>query len=343
MGFDADFSRRLAGEGWIGLTLPKRYGGAERSAFARFVVVEELLAAGAPVSAHWIADRQSAPLILRYGSETQRQFFLPRICRAEAFFCIGMSEPGAGSDLASVQSRATRTPSGWRIRGRKLWTTNAHRSHYVIALLRSSGSPEDRQKGLSQFIVDLQQPGVSIQPIEDMAGDRHFSEIVFDDVEVADDALIGNEGAGWEQVNAELAFERSGPERILSSIVLVEELLRWLRELGDAAPADAVTALGSILAQLMVLRTMSIAVTGKLVRGESPLTHAALVKDLGTTLEQQIPDVVARLVGADATLQAPASLLRTLEYVALMAPSYSLRGGTREILRGMIARGLGLR
>ena len=155
--------------------------------------------------------------------------------------------------------------------------------------------------------------------------------------------MIGNEGAGWEQVNAELAFERSGPERILSSIVLVEELLRWLRELGDAAPADAVTALGSILAQLMVLRTMSIAVTGKLVRGESPLTHAALVKDLGTTLEQQIPDVVARLVGADATLQAPASLLRTLEYVALMAPSYSLRGGTREILRGMIARGLGLR
>jgi alkylation response protein AidB-like acyl-CoA dehydrogenase len=343
MGFDADFSRRLAGEGWIGLTLPKRYGGGERSAFARFVVVEELLAAGAPVSAHWIADRQSAPLILRYGSETQRQFFLPRICRAEAFFCIGMSEPGAGSDLASVQSRATRTPSGWRIRGRKLWTTNAHRSHYVIALLRSSGNPEDRQKGLSQFIVDLQQPGVSIQPIEDLAGDRHFSEIVFDDVEVADDALIGNEGAGWEQVNAELAFERSGPERILSSIVLVEELLRWLRELGDAAPADAVTALGSILAQLMVLRTMSIAVTGKLVRGESPLTHAALVKDLGTTLEQQIPDVVARLVGADATLQAPASLLRTLEYVALMAPSYSLRGGTREILRGMIARGLGLR
>lgn len=343
MGFDADFSRRLAGEGWIGLTLPKRYGGAERSAFARFVVVEELLAAGAPVSAHWIADRQSAPLILRYGSETQRQFFLPRICRAEAFFCIGMSEPGAGSDLASVQSRATRTPSGWRIRGRKLWTTNAHRSHYVIALLRSSGNPEDRQKGLSQFVVDLQQPGVSIQPIEDLAGDRHFSEIVFDDVEVADDALIGNEGAGWEQVNAELAFERSGPERILSSIVLVEELLRWLRELGDAAPADAVTALGSILAQLMVLRTMSIAVTGKLVRGESPLTHAALVKDLGTTLEQQIPDVVARLVGADATLQAPASLLRTLEYVALMAPSYSLRGGTREILRGMIARGLGLR
>ena len=146
-------------------------------------LVEELLAAGAPVSAHWIADRQSAPLILRYGSETQRQFFLPRICRAEAFFCIGMSEPGAGSDLASVQSRATRTPSGWRIRGRKLWTTNAHRSHYVIALLRSSGNPEDRQKGLSQFVVDLQQPGVSIQPIEDLAGDRHFSEIVFDDVE----------------------------------------------------------------------------------------------------------------------------------------------------------------
>jgi alkylation response protein AidB-like acyl-CoA dehydrogenase len=342
MGFDAAFSRKLAERGWIGLTLPTQYGGAGRNAYARFVLVEELLAAGAPVSAHWIADRQSAPLILRYGSEAQRSFYLPRICRAEAFFCIGMSEPNAGSDLASVQTRATRTAEGWRIRGTKLWTTNAHRSHYVIALVRTSGTPDDRQRGLSQFIVDLKTPGVTINPIRDLAGDAHFSEIVFDDVLVPDDALVGNEGAGWEQVNAELAFERSGPERLLSSIVLLDEWLAWLRQSGEASP-QGIEALGSIASQLIVLRRLSIAVTARLVAGESPITEAALVKDLGTTLEQQIPDAIARLLESSPGLQPPAPLLRTLAYLEHMAPSFSLRGGTREILRSMIARGLGLR
>jgi alkylation response protein AidB-like acyl-CoA dehydrogenase len=342
MGFDAEFSRALAAKGWVGITLPKRYGGAERNAFARFVLVEELLAAGAPVSAHWIADRQSAPLILRYGTDEQREFFLPRICRAEAFFCIGMSEPNAGSDLASVQTRATRTGDGWRIRGTKLWTTHAHRSHYVIALVRSSGTAEDRHRGLSQFVIDLKTPGVTINPIRDLTGDAHFSEIVFDDVLVPESALIGQEGAGWEQVNAELAFERSGPERLLSSIVLVDEWLAWLRR-RDGAPSESIAALGRIAAQLTVLRRLSIAVTSKLVAGESPLMEAALVKDLGTTLEQQIPDVVARLLGAEPDLELPVQLKRTLAFVARIAPSYSLRGGTREILRGMIARGLGLR
>jgi alkylation response protein AidB-like acyl-CoA dehydrogenase len=212
----------------------------------------------------------------------------------------------------------------------------------VIALVRSSGTPEDRQKGLSQFVIDLKAPGVKVNPIRDLTGDAHFSEIVFDDVHLSDDALIGKEGAGWEQVNAELAFERSGPERLLSSIVLVDEWLAWLRQRGDA-PAESVAALGRIAAQLTVLRRLSIAVTSKLVAGESPVTEAALVKDLGTTLEQQIPDTVARLLGAEPEVTPHAPLLRTLAFVARMAPSYSLRGGTREILRGMIARGLGLR
>ena len=342
MGFDAPFSRQLAERGWIGLTLPERYGGGGRSAFARFVLVEELLAAGAPVSAHWIADRQSAPLILRFGSEAQRAFYLPRICRAEAFFCIGMSEPDTGSDLASVRSRAERSADGWRLNGTKLWTTNAHVSHYVIALVRSSGTAEDRQRGLSQFIVDLKAPGVTVRPIRDLTGDAHFNEIVFDDVQLGDDALIGEEGAGWAQVNAELAFERSGPERILSSIVLVDEWLAWLRTRAEV-PAEQISALGRIAAQLAVLRSLSLAVTGRLAAGDSPVTEAALVKDLGTALEQHIPDAIARLVGAEPDLTPPPALLRTLAYVAQIAPSYSLRGGTREILRGMVARGLGLR
>lgn len=345
MGFDPEFSRKLAARGWVGVTLPARYGGAELDSFARFVLVEELLAAGAPVSAHWIADRQSGPLIDKFGTDAQRQFYLPKICAAEAFFCIGMSEPNAGSDLASVGTRATQCQvdgvSGWRLNGRKIWTTNAHNCHYMIALVRSSGQPQDRQKGLSQFVVDLSLPGVTIRPIRDLSGDAHFSEVFFDDVLLADDALIGNEGSGWEQVNAELAFERSGPERIYSSIVLLEHWIACLRQSADFS-AHVVT-IGRFATHLASLRLMSIAVTSKLVNGESPVVEAALVKDVGTEFEQSIPAIIEAAIGLNPDVTVDVNLYRTLAYVTQIAPTYSLRGGTREILRGMIARGLGLR
>jgi alkylation response protein AidB-like acyl-CoA dehydrogenase len=343
MAFDAEFSRALAARGWVGLTFPVEYGGGGRSAFARFVLAEELLAAGAPVSAHWIADRQSGPLILKYGTEAQKRRYLPRICRGEAFFCIGMSEPEAGSDLASVKTRATRTPGGWRLNGQKVWTTNAQRCDYMIALVRTSGAAADRQKGLSQLVVDLKLPGVTVRPIRDVAGDAHFSEVFLEDVDLGEDALIGAEGAGWEQVTAELAFERSGPERLYSSVVLIDA---WLALLGSdprrrgGAPA---AALGRMAGQLAVLRAMSMSITEKLARGESPVVEAALVKDLGTELEQSVPIVVGDALAADPDQPIPASLLRTLAYTTQLAPSFSLRGGTREILRGVIARGLGLR
>lgn len=345
MGFDAEFSRQLGERGWLGLSLPKVYGGQERGYFARFVIVEELLAAGAPVSAHWIADRQSGPLIARYGTEAQKNFYLPKICRGECFFGIGMSEPNSGSDLASVGSRAERTASGWRLNGRKIWTTNAPRSHYIIALVRTSGTPADRHKGLSQLIVDLHAPGVTVRPIRDLAGDAHFSEIFFDDVQLGDDALIGAEGGGWEQVTAELAFERSGPERIYSSIVLLEEWAAWLRRQHQAGRAGeaSLTLLGRFMAHLAVLREMSISVTGKLAQGQSPVIEAALVKDLGTTFEQELPALIGDALAAAPDQPPEAPLVRTLAYVTQVAPTFSLRGGTREILRGVIARGLGLR
>ncbi len=342
MDFDADFSRALARRGWVGLTLPKQYGGAGLDAFSRFVVIEELLGSSAPVAAHWIADRQSGPLILRFGTEAQKRFFLPRICRAEAFFCIGMSEPQSGSDLASVRTRATRSASGWRLNGQKIWTTNAHRSHYMIALVRTSGGPEDRHKGLSQLIVDLAAPGVSVRQIRDLTGDAHFNEVFFDDVELGEDALIGGEGAGWEQVTAELAFERSGPERFYSSIALFDLWLAYLRARGGADTATRELA-GRVLARLMALRAMSVSVTAMLARGDSPVVAAALVKDLGTELEQFIPHALAESLGREPGQPIPDGLAQALAYVTQICPTYSLRGGTREILRGVIARGLGLR
>ncbi|KDB60310.1 acyl-CoA dehydrogenase, N-terminal domain protein [Bordetella bronchiseptica B18-5 (C3)] len=341
MGFDAGFSRKLAARGWVGVTLPRAYGGAEMDAFSRFVLIEELLCAGAPVSAHWIADRQSGPQIRKFGSEAQRSFYLPRICRGEAFFCIGMSEPNSGSDLASVGTRATRrADGGWTLSGRKIWTTNAQHCHYMIALVRTSGTPQDRNQGLSQFIVDLSLPGVTVRPISDLAGDAHFSEVFFDDVQLSDEALIGQEGSGWEQVTAELAFERSGPERIYSSMVLLDGWIQWLRGRGDVSQTAAV---GRYAIHLAALRNLSLSVTARLAAGESPVVEAALVKELGTTFEQEIPAAIEAALGSDPGADIDAELLRTCAYVNQVCPTYSLRGGTREILRGMIARGLGLR
>lgn len=341
-GYNTAFSRQLGAKGWIGVTLPKAYGGGGRSAFTRYVLVEEFLNFGAPVGAHWIADRQSAPLILKYGTEAQKQFYIPKVCRGEAFFCIGMSEPNSGSDLASVKTRAVPNDKGWLLNGQKIWTTNAHHCQYMIALVRTSGTAEDRHKGLSQVIVDLSLSGVTVRPIEDLSGDSHFCEVFFDNVQLGGDALIGAEGQGWEQVTAELAFERSGPERLFSSIVLFDQWLQYVRTPQGKTEAAQRLA-GKVLTQLAPLRAMSVAVQQKLVQGESPIVEAALVKELGTTLEQMIPATIAEDLFARETEEVPVELLMTLKYITEASPSFSLRGGTRDILRGMIARGLGLR
>lgn len=342
MGTDIEFSRKLAKRGWLGLTIPISHGGAGKDFFARYVLSEELLVAGAPVAAHWIADRQSAPLIMRYGTEQQKDFYVPRICQADAFFCIGMSEPNSGSDLASIRTRAEKNSQGWLLNGSKIWTTNAHHCHYMIALVRTSGQATDRHAGLSQLIVDLSRPGISIRPITDMAGDAHFNEVFFDNVQLDHEALIGQEGQGWEQCTAELAFERSGPERIYSSMVL---LAAWAHELRshDCQDADAHVLLGALLAELSALRGMSLSVTEQLVQGLSPAVEASVVKDYGTEFEQRVIRDIGQWIGAHPEFPVSGELMQALAYLEQMGVTFSLRGGTREILRGIIARGLALR
>lgn len=342
MGSDEAFSRKLGARGWLGLTIPKEYGGSGKGFFSRFVLSEELLASGAPVASHWIADRQSGPLILKFGTEAQRKFYIPPICRGESFFCIGMSEPNSGSDLASIRTRAQPNEKGWLLNGSKIWTTNAHHCQYMIALVRTSGETADRQKGLSQVIIDLSLPGVSVRPIVDMAGDAHFSEVFFDNVQLAEDALVGVEGQGWDQVNAELAFERSGPERIYSSVALLECWMKLLREQPNN-DYETTALLGSLLAEMAVLRALSLAVTQKLVEGESPAIDASVVKDYGTDFEQKLIRQIGSWLGAHPEIVVSSDMLSTLGYLEQMGVTFSLRGGTREILRGIIARGLGLR
>jgi Acyl-CoA dehydrogenase, middle domain/Acyl-CoA dehydrogenase, N-terminal domain/Acyl-CoA dehydrogenase, C-terminal domain len=341
-GFDREFSRAVAARNWIGMTWPRAYGGHERSAIERYVVVEELLAAGSPVGAHWVADRQSGPLLLRVGTEAQKQKYLPMITRGEAAFCIGLSEPDSGSDLASLRSRADRVEGGWRLNGRKIWTTYAQHCDFMIGLFRTGHDEStSRHKGLSQFVIDLQASGIEIRPIRDLTEEAHFNEIVFDDVFVADDALVGRENEGWAQVNAELAFERSGPDRYLSSFPILPLAIDSLAE-GEVDRLSA-RCIGAAYAELTILRDMSLSILQQLDQGETPLQEAAVTKLLGTSLEQSLPDLVRELVDSPPTIEPGEPLSEIQAYLTQAVPSFSLRGGTNEIMRGIIARGLGLR
>ena len=339
-GHSPEFSRKLGERGWIGMTWPVEYGGQARSFFERYVVTEELLAAGAPVSAHWIADRQSGPLLLRYGSDAQRRRYLPGVARGETYFSIGMSEPDTGSDLASVRTRAEETADGWLVNGVKVWTTDAHRNHYIIVLARTAPPSENRHAGLSQFIIDLRGPGVAVRPIRNIAGGEDFNEVVFQDCPVPRENLVGVAGNGWQQVTSELAYERSGPERFLSAFRLFVEFVRAVGPQPDQATAALI---GRIASHIMTLRKMSMSVAGMLQEGKDPALEAALVKALGNDFEKLVPEWL-RLAGPALGASAQDERLqRSFQQTLLAAPSFTLRGGTREILRGVIARGLGLR
>ncbi|MCF8466911.1 MAG: acyl-CoA dehydrogenase family protein [Sneathiella sp.] len=341
VGHDDAFSRKLGKRGWIGMTWPKKYGGGERSFFERYAYLEEVLAYGAPVGSHWIADRQSGPTLLRFGTEEQCQRILPGITQGTSFFCIGMSEPDTGSDLASVRTKAVKADGGYLINGTKIWTSGAHACDWMIALVRTSGTPESRHDGLSQFLIDLKNSkGLTISPIRNMAGEEHFNMVVFEDVFVPDENLIGAEGDGWKQVTAELAFERSGPERYMSSIQLLIEIIREARQHPDTRAQEQI---GRLVAHLATMRRMSISVAGKLESKANPALEASVVKDLGAIYEQEIPEIAHRLGHGEASMIAPGDFEQVRAYITQAVVSFSLRGGTREILRGIIARGLGLR
>ncbi|CAJ1498411.1 acyl-CoA dehydrogenase family protein [[Mycobacterium] kokjensenii] len=337
-GWDETFTAALAARGWLGMTVPTEYGGHGRSFLERFVVTEELLAAGAPVAAHWIADRQIVPSLLKYGTEAQKREFLPEIAAGRCFFGIGMSEPDSGSDLASVRTRAVATQDGWRLTGTKVWTSGAHRAHAFIVLARTAPvDPAHRHAGLSQFIVRLDAPGVEVRPIVSMNGGQHFNEVILDDTFVPDAMVFGQIGEGWRQVTSELSFERSGPERLLSTFTLLVASTEAMA--GNEIPRDP--TLGRLVARVAGLHRMSTAVAGALERHQPADVPAAVVKVLGTATEGDIADFADLHTGDDSAIQ---SGYRDLLTAAVdQRPGFTLRGGTNEVLRGVIARGLGLR
>jgi acyl-CoA dehydrogenase len=337
-----EFSRRVGAKGWIGMTWPKQYGGQERSFLERYVVTEEFRVANAPVRLHFVADRQSGPILLKYAPEHVKGDILPRICRGEVCFVIGMSEPGSGSDLFAAKTKATKADGGWRINGTKIWTSNAHIADYMLGLFRTSPpTKENRRHGLTQFLVDMKAPGITVNPIYQMTGQHDFNEVVFADAFVPDDYVLGEIDGAWKQATSELAYERSGPERFLETFYVLVELIRALGPEPDVRSAEG---LGRLVAQLHALRRMSVSVAGMLQAGKEPVVEGSIVKDLGTVWEQKLPGRVREL----AAFLAPeftnrATLEEQLAFAITVAPKLTIQGGTAEVLRGIIARGLGLR
>ncbi|HEY4421263.1 MAG TPA: acyl-CoA dehydrogenase family protein [Pseudonocardia sp.] len=333
---DPEFSRKLAARGWVGMSIPQEYGGTGATAVQRFVVVEELLAAGAPILAHWVAERQTAPTLLAFGTEEQRRWFLPRIATGECWFSLGMSEPDAGSDLAAVRTTATRVDGGWVLNGTKIWTSAAHLNHFFVVLCRTSPAA-DRHHGLSQLIVDLHAPGVQISPIPFLDGSHHFNEVVFEDVFVPDERVLGEIGSGWHQVTSELAYERSGPDRYLSVLGL---LTHFVAERGPAFDDGQRAVVGRAAAKLWTIRQLSLAVARSLEHGAAPAVEAALVKDIGTLHEQEVVEMLRHVAGQEIDPGGPGLFEELLAEAVLTSPAFTLRGGTTEVLRSIAAKGL---
>lgn len=340
--YNLEFSKRVGERGWIGLTWPKKYGGHERTFLERYVLTEEFRVVNAPVWGHFVADRQSGPMLMKYAGEDICADILPRICRGECCFCIGMSEPNSGSDLFAAKAKAEKVDGGWKINGTKIWTSIAHHADYMIGLFRTSPpTKENRRHGLTQFLVDMKLPGITINPIPWPNGALDFNEVVLEDVFIPDSHVLGEADMAWKQATSELAYERSGPERFLETFYVLVGLVRLLGDNPDLRGAEGI---GRLVAQLHTLRRMSVSVNGMLQAGKEPVLEGSIVKDLGTIWEQQLPSTARDLAAfADPQSDNMVSFHEQLQHAIMIAPKFTIQGGTTEVLRGIIARGLGLR
>ncbi|WP_433521429.1 acyl-CoA dehydrogenase family protein [Nocardia pseudovaccinii] len=330
-----EMSRRLADRGWAGTAIPAEFGGRPRSVQEQWVIAEELLAGGVPLGGHWICDRQVGRNFLTFASRSLQERFLPAMARGELTFALGMSEPGSGSDLASIRTRASRAEGGWRISGQKVWTTRAHQADYSLVLCRTDPAA-DKGEALSQFVVDLGSPGVEIRRIPSSDGMDEYCEVFFDDVLVPDENLVGEAGSGWKQITAELSYERAWPDRYLSTLSVVEAFRESLVDDPDTA---ATGALGSLITRLASIRGLSWNAVELAAAGSSASSTAALAKDAGTTYEQSL---LERIRGADhaGRRHRPGALRDTLRRGFAVSPMITVRGGTSEILRSVIGKQL---
>ncbi|MDY7102364.1 MAG: acyl-CoA dehydrogenase family protein [Actinomycetota bacterium] len=328
VGNDPEFSRELAARNWIGMTWPVEYGGGGRSALERFVVYEALISVGAPVASSWFADRQIGPSLLQFGTDEQRRQFLPDIIAGTSMWSIGMSEPDAGSDVASIRTRAERDGDEFVVNGQKVWTSGGADADWMYLIARTD--PEAKpHEGLSDLLVDLHSPGVVVEPIVDMTGNRHFCQVWFNDVRVPASNLVGELNGSFRQVMRQMEHERGGIDRLVSNRALYEDALASA-DTSDPNLRQAFARAETIyrIGRHLVLRE---------VLGQAPKGWSALTKTLCTEFEIEVAELAGKVAGPHAMVWD--RVARGLCY----APAYTIMGGTTSILRNILGeRYLGL-
>jgi len=328
VGYDRAVSSQLGERGWLGMTWPKAYGGHERPAIERFVVTEALIAHGAPIAASWFTDRQMGPSLLAYGTEEQKRRHLPAMVRGEANWCIGMSEPDNGSDLAHLRTRARRDGGEFVVDGTKVWTSFAATAEWMYLICRTDPDAP-AHKGLSELIVDMTSPGIDVSPIEDMTGNRHFCQVTLDGVRVPVENLVGVENGSWGQTMRQLEHERGGIDRLVSNRALFLDAVARA-DVDDRLVRQEIARLEGEyrIGRLLVVRE---------VLGQAPGGFSAATKTFGTEYEQRVAAFALRTLGPEATLW------NRWSRAACYAPAYTIMGGTSNVLRTILGeRVLGL-
>ncbi len=342
--YNPEFSRKVGKRGWIGLTWPVEYGGG-LTYVDRLIVTEEMLSHGAPVVCHWAGDRQIGPAILAYGNEEQKKYFLPKIVAGEIMFCIGMSEPEAGSDVASLKTRAVYKGDHFLVNGQKLWTGGAQVADYCYLFVRTNADAP-KHEGISQLLLDLKLPGITVKPLKDQLGESAFCEVFLDNVKVPQTALIGEINCGWQQLAAQLDYERSGLERCMSNRPLFLDFVEYARENGLFNNAVIRHKVAELEIEFEVARLLCYWVASVLTQGRLPNYESTVAKVYGQEYMQRVATTITEILGLHGQLMpgtkwAPLAGRAARRY--LFSPGYSLMGGSSEIMRNIIAiRGLGL-
>jgi len=351
-GYSIDFTKKVAQKGWIGLTWPEEYGGKGRSHIDRLILTEEMLRYGAPAACHWFADRQIGGGILRYGNEEQKKDMLPKIMAVDAYVGLGLSEPEAGSDLASLQTKAAEDGDDYIMDGQKMWTSCGVFMNYIYVVARTDSNPETPQhRGISEFIFKTDLPGITITPTVDITGSTAWAEVFFDGVKIPGTCLIGEKNRGFYQVVNQLDYERAGLERLMGNYPLFDALIQFVKETernGKTLSKDV--NIRQKLAQLQTEFEIGRLLTYKVVlvmeEGKAPNIEASMAKAYSTAFEQKLAHVATEILGLYGQLIGEskwAPILGMASHSYLGSTGYSLQAGTSEVLRNIIAtRGLGL-
>jgi alkylation response protein AidB-like acyl-CoA dehydrogenase len=340
--------RILADKGWVAPAWPQEWGGTGWTVAQRYIFEEACGYAGAPPLLPF-GLAMCAPVLFRFGSQGQKQRFLPRIYRGDDFWCQGYSEPGSGSDLASLRTSATRRGDRYRVNGQKLWTTAAHMADWIFCLVRTSSMSHRKQEGISFLLIDMKTPGITVRPLRLMDGGHEVNEVFFDDVDVPLENLVHEEGSGWTVAKYLLGYERMNTARIGTSMRELEALKAFAKRqrkdgkplLDDPRFRDRLSRLEIELTALSITNLRFI----DALRGETaPGAEISMLKIKGTEIQQGLTELMMQAAGPLAAPVAPVDDVEFDAFAAALARRYcnfrktTIYAGSNEIQRNIIAR-----